>query len=131
MKYLKKINENFSADSGQSLLDQALQMDKAFDLDPLYVKYEQEHMRGVLRKQIAPMVGGDESLVDDAMIDQFLELSKSATPELGDAELAQHLVDNKEGVRDVVRDLIALTNNDEEYELSGRLQTYSDLLSRL
>lgn len=76
---------------------------------------------------LSKQMGIDE--VPEKMIDMFLGLAKASNEKKEKDPLL--FIEHKESLINTVDAIIELANRDEEYELSGRLQKYRDLITQI
>lgn len=115
-------------DSKSDLINQIIQMDKELNNDPKYMEYEKKYALTKIKKMLSDTMGIDPNSVDDDMAEMMVSLAgnvakKPLTPEI--------VMKHKDSVKDTVNDIMVLTNEDGERELSGRLQNFLNLLNQL
>jgi hypothetical protein len=118
------INEDDS-----DLINRIMDMEKKFNKDSLYKEYEKLYMNKELKKMISKTIGLDENQIPDDMLEMFTDMlgSSKNKPELTPESIMKH----KDGTIKTIQNLIRMTNDDEEYELSGRLNEFMKLLKQL
>lgn len=115
-------------DSKSDLINQIIQMDQELNNDPKYMEYEKKYALTKIKKMLSDTMGIDPNSVDDDMAEMMVSLAgsvakKPLTPEI--------VMKHKDSVKDTVNDIMVLTNEDGERELSGRLQNFLNLLNQL
>ena len=115
-------------DSKSDLINQVIQMDQEFNNDPKYIKYEKKYALTKIKKMLSDTMGIDPNNVDDDMAEMMVSLAgtvakKPLTPEI--------VMKHKDSVKDTVNNIMILTNEDGERELSSRLQNFLNLLNQL
>ena len=123
--FFQYINESESWDP--RLMSEIMRMDSEFDRDPVYKEYEEIYTRFTIKSMLSKQMGIDE--VPEKMIDMFLGLAKASNEKKEKDPLL--FIEHKESLINTVDAIIELANRDEEYELSGRLQKYRDLITQI
>ena len=123
--FFQYINESESWDP--ELMSEIMRMDSEFDRDPVYKEYERIYARSTIKSMLSKQMGIDE--VPEKMIDMVLEIARSSNEKKEKDPLL--FIENKESLINTVDAIIEFTNRDEEYELSGRLQKYRDLITQI
>lgn len=123
--FFQYINESESWDP--RLMSEIMRMDSEFDRDPVYKEYEEIYTRFTIKNMLSKQMGIDE--VPEKMIDMFLGLAKASNEKKEKDPLL--FIEHKESLINTVDAIIELANRDEEYELSGRLQKYRDLITQI
>ena len=108
-------------------IEDLMDMDAELDDDPTYKRYEEKLTRKKVREMISQQMG-DEEEIPDEMIDMFVTMSKSGAQK---KKTPEKFLKNKDAIIEIVDEIIDMANEDEEFELSGRLKKYKDLLEKL
>jgi hypothetical protein len=126
-RLVKRVIRESEYDS--NLMDEIMKMEEEFNNDSLYKEYEKMYMNVELKKMISKTMGLDASQIPDEMLDMFSDMlgSPKNKPKLTPELIMKH----KDGTIKTIQNLIRMTNEDEEYELSGRLNEYMKLLKQL
>ena len=108
-------------------IEELMDMDAEFDNDPVYRRYEEKLARNKIRNMIKQQMG-DEEEIPDEMIDMFMMMSKSGVEK---NKTPEKYLKHRDGILDIVNEIIDMANEDEEYELAQKLKDYKDKLENL
>ena len=108
-------------------IEELMDMDAEFDNDPVYKRYEEKLARNKIRNMIKQQMG-DEEEIPDEMIDMFMMMSKSGVEK---NKTPEKYLKHRDGILDIVNEIIDMANEDEEYELAQKLKDYKDKLENL
>ena len=108
-------------------IEELMDMDAEFDNDPVYKRYEEKLARNKIRNMIKQQMG-DEEEIPDEMIDMFMMMSKSGVEK---NKTPEKYLKHRDGIIEIVDEIIDMANEDEEYELAQKLKDYKDKLENL
>ena len=108
-------------------IEELMDMDAELDDDPVYKRYEEKLARKKIREMISQQMG-DEEEIPDEMIDMFIMMSKSGVEK---KKTPEKYLKHKDGILDIVNEIIDMATEDEEYELSQKLKDYKEKLENL
>lgn len=131
----RKLEESFlrkklikEDDNKLNLINQIIQMDQEFNNDQKYLQYEKKYALTKIKKMLSDGMGVDVDQISDDMADKMMNLAGAVAKQPLTPEI---VMKHKNGVKNTVRDIMALTNEDGDYELSARLQNFLNLLNQL
>jgi hypothetical protein len=111
-----------------NLINQIIQMDQEFNNDQKYLQYEKKYALTKIKKMLSDGMGVDVDQISDDMVDKMMNLAGAVAKQPLTPEI---VMKNKNGVKNTVKDIMTLTNEDGDHELSARLQNFLNLLNQL
>ena len=124
-----KKNVILEQDTDDNIISQIIKMDKDFDNDPLYKKYEKQYLRDKFRETLNAGNLNDMAEMSDEMIDMFISLGNKSgndvniTPEM--------VINNKNKTIQHTIKMMDLASSDDEFDLAIKLRDYINLLKKL
>lgn len=109
-------------------LQKIIDMDREFDNDPTYVRYEKAYTKNQLMGMIQKQTGMDMSDMGEDEIEGLLDIFTSIT-DISKTEINREtLLNRKESLMGVVSQIEEMAVEDDEYELASKLRDYNELL---